>query len=600
MTAQYFNRRDIDFQLYEVLGIDRLCDRPRFAAHDRGTFDAILDTTSALALKEFAPHAAKSDANEPRFDAGRVILIPEIKAALESYIEAGLMGAPFDEEVGGLQLPMTVTQAANAMLYGSNTGTAAYPLLTVGAANLIGAFGTPHQKNTFMKPMVQGRWFGTMCLSEPQAGSSLADMVTKATPTSEGHYLITGTKMWISGGEHDLTENIVHLVLAKIPGGGPGVKGISLFIVPKVRVNADGTLGPRNGVVLAGLNHKMGYRGTVNTLLNFGENAECHGYLIGEPHRGLAYMFHMMNEARIGVGLGATMLGYAGYLASLAYARERKQGRHADAKSADAPQVPIIEHADIRRLLLTQKAYVEGALSLQLYCASLVDDQHTHPDPQRQKHAGLLLDLLTPVAKAWPSEFCLEANKHAIQIHGGYGYTRDFPVERLYRDNRLNAIHEGTHGIQGLDLLGRKVAMDGGAAMKALGLEIQATAQAAKAVPSLAGFAAALEQALGRTAGVTMALLTARKDKPRESLANATMYLDMFGHVVIAWVWLRQALIAAKATPGSDAERAFYDGKLAACRFFFLYELPKTMTQANLLESLDDTVLHLDEAGFAP
>ncbi|MSQ87569.1 MAG: acyl-CoA dehydrogenase [Alphaproteobacteria bacterium] len=599
MITQYFNRRDLDFLLYEVLEVQSLCQRPRYAAHDRTSFDAILDTASALAINEFAPHAAKSDANEPSFDGTRVHLIPEIKQALNAYVATGLMGATFDEEVGGLQLPVSIAQATNAMFYGANVGTAAYPLLAAGAANLISAVGSAEQKNIYMRPIVQGRWFGTMCLSEPQAGSSLADITAKATPTAAGHYLITGTKMWISGGEHDLSENIVHMVLAKIPGGGPGVKGISLFIVPKFRVNPDGSIGARNGVVLAGLNHKMGYRGTVNTVLNFGESTECHGYLVGEPHKGLAYMFHMMNEARIGVGLGATMCGYAGYLASLAYARERKQGRRADAKSPNAPQIPIIEHADIRRLLLTQKCYVEGALALELYCARLMDDQRTETDPAKLKNIGLLLDILTPIAKSWPSEFCLEANKHAIQVLGGYGYTRDFPVERLYRDNRLNAIHEGTHGIQALDLLGRKVAMDNKAALRVLGGEIHKTIDQAQTTNQLTEYADALTQAWARTIALTDALLVARVTNPKAALANAGIYLDMFGHAVIAWIWLIQAIAAAKAAPKTESERAFYDGKLAACRFFVRYELPKTQAQAALLESLDDTPLRIDDAGFA-
>jgi alkylation response protein AidB-like acyl-CoA dehydrogenase len=592
MTSRHFNRRDIDFHLFEMLNADRLCARSRHAAHDRAAFNAVLDTAEAIARDHFAPHAAKSDANEPHFDAGRVHLIPEISAALGVYVDAGLMAATFDEAHGGLQLPVVVAQAVNAMLYGANVATAAYPMLTVGAANLLATFASSAQKQTYLKPMIAGRWFGTMCLSEPQAGSSLADISTKAMPTAAGHYLISGTKMWISGGEHDLTENIIHLVLAKIAGGGPGVKGISLFIVPKRRVTADGALGEANNVTLAGLNHKMGYRGTVNTVLNFGERGECHGYLIGEAHKGLSYMFHMMNEARIAVGLGATMCGVAGYLASLEYAKERRQGRPADAKDPASAQVPIINHADVRRLLLTQKSYVEGALALALYCAGLVDEQRT-ADTVASRRASLLLDILTPVAKSWPSEFCLEANKHAIQILGGYGYTRDFPVERLYRDNRLNAIHEGTHGIQGLDLLGRKVAMDDGAAIVALGEEIRATIAAAIRISALSEHAESLQDAWARTVSLTHELISARASKPKAALADAGVYLDMFGHVVIAWMWLRQAVVASNAPPD-----AFYAGKLAACRFFFRRELPKTAPQAALLARLDDAALSLEEAGF--
>jgi butyryl-CoA dehydrogenase len=593
-----FSRRDIDFVLYELLKVERLCARPRYAEHDRATFDAILDVAETMAETEFAPHAAKGDAHEPEFDGERVRIIPEAKAALESYVAAGLMGATFDAAWGGQQLPVVIGEAATAMFYAANIGTAAYPMLARGAANLIAAFGSEAQKETYLRPMVAGRWFGTMCLSEPQAGSSLADIATRATPTGDGHYLLSGRKMWISAGDHELSENIVHMVLAKIPGGGPGVKGISLFIVPKRRVEADGRLGPRNGVALAGVNHKMGYRGTVNTLLNFGESAPCHGYLVGEPHRGLEYMFHMMNEARIGVGLGATMVGTAGYRASLAYARERLQGRPVDAKDPHAPQVPIIAHGDVRRLLLTQKAYVEGALALLLRCAALVDEQRTAADAAQRARAGLLLDILTPVAKSWPSEFCLEANKLAIQVHGGYGYTRDFPVERLYRDNRLNSIHEGTHGIQGLDLLGRKVSMHDGAALKALGIEIAATAREASADPALAEYGQALEAAWRRTAALTDLLVAARRSAPVRALANATVYLDMFGHVVLAWVWLQQAQVATAALAQNPPDRSFYDGKRAACRFFFRYELPKTEAQARLLATVDDTALALDEAGF--
>jgi hypothetical protein len=309
-------------------------------------------------------------------------------------------------------------------------------------------------------------------------------------------------------------------------------------------------------------------------------------------------MFHMMNEARVGVGLGATMCGYAGYLASLAYARERRQGRHANAKSPTAPQVPIIEHADVRRLLLTQKCYVEGALALELYCASLVDEQRTESDLARHKTVGLLLDILTPIAKSWPSEFCLEANKHAIQIFGGYGYTRDFPVERLYRDNRLNAIHEGTHGIQGLDLLGRKVVMENSAALSALGAEITNTTAIAREQKSLTAFSQELDGAWVRTTALTRQLIAAQTTHPTTALADAGVYLDMFGHVIIAWMWLRQAIAATAAVPTSDSERSFYDGKLAACQFFFRRELPKTEGQANLLASLDDTAVALAEAGF--
>ena len=592
MADTFVSLRDLQFLLYDVLQVESLTSSARYSDHDRDVFNAVLETADAIARDHFAPHAALVDSSEPTFDGNRVHIIPEVQAALRHYIEAGLMGATFDTDVGGLQLPMVIGQACQALFSAANISTTAYPFLTIGAGNMLATFGSTWQKETFLKPMVEGRFFGTMCLSEPQAGSSLTDIVTKAEPADDGRYHITGTKMWISGGEHDLAENIVHMVLAKIPGGPAGVKGISLFVVPKRRVNDDGSPGEGNHVALAGLNHKMGYRGTVNTLLNFGEGGDTWGYLVGEPHKGLSYMFHMMNEARIGVGLGATAIGYAGFRASLEYAKERPQGRHPDNKDPASTPVMIAEHADVRRLLLGQKAAVEGALALVLFCALLVDEQKTAANESERTRLTLLLDILTPITKSWPSEFCLEANKHAIQVLGGYGYTRDYPVERLYRDNRLNAIHEGTHGIQGLDLLGRKVVMQSGAALTALTTAMRDTIAQALESNTHAEHAGDLESAVSRIEAVTATLIAARNQDMRLALADATLYLDMLGHVVIAWMWLRQAIAAAsrgQSATGDDSD--FCAGKLAACRYFFRRELPKVYSQADLLERLDDTVL---------
>ncbi|WP_187968561.1 acyl-CoA dehydrogenase [Aquibium microcysteis] len=592
------DRADLAFQLHDVLKVDRLGAVPRFSDYDRAAVDGVLDTAERIAMEHFLPHAARLDEHEPRFVDGRVEMDAAVAGALAVYRDAGFFGGAFDSEWGGSQMPETLRVAAAFVFSMANISTSAYPFLTVGAARLIESFGSAEQKERYLRPMVAGRFFGTMCLSEPQAGSSLADITTRADPQEDGSFRLTGRKMWISGGDQEISETIVHLVLARIPGGPAGVKGISLFIVPKHLVNADGSLGERNGVTLAGLNHKMGYRGTTNTLLNFGEERPCVGHLLGEPHHGLAYMFQMMNEARIGVGMGATALASAGYRASLAYARERPQGRPAGAKDPAAPQVPIIEHADIRRLLLAQKAAVEGALGLCLYCADLVDRTHGEREEALAREEALLLDLLTPIAKSWPSEFCLEANKHAIQILGGYGYTRDYPVERLYRDNRLNPIHEGTHGIQGLDLLGRKVGMGGGASVKALAGRVMADVSAAHQVASLEAFAEMLATELAETVATTRKLAVATADDPKRALANATIYLDMFGHVVIAWMWLRQATAAARLLAGGSGDAGFLNGKLAACRYFFTYELPKARTQRALLESLDDTTLAMQPEWF--
>ncbi|MFL6663210.1 MAG: acyl-CoA dehydrogenase, partial [Rhizobacter sp.] len=465
------------------------------------------------------------------------------------------------------------------------------------------------------------QWFGTMCLSEPQAGSSLSDVVTRAELEDEAdplgpRYRLRGNKMWISNGEHELTENIVHLVLAKIPGpdGKPvaGTRGISLFIVPKKLVDARGELtGERNDVALAGLNHKLGYRGIPNTLLNFGEGrhpvrgasgggldgrgAGAIGYLVGRPGDGLRCMFHMMNEARIAVGLGAAMLGYAGYEASLDYARNRPQGRPVGPHGKDAtqPQVPIIRHADVKRMLLAQKSWCEGAVALELYCARLVDELHTGA-PEASADARLLLEMLTPVAKSWPSEWCLEANSLAIQVLGGYGYTRDFPVEQYWRDNRLNMIHEGTHGIQALDLLGRKVVMDGGQGLALLARTINRTIERALAEPAAAELANALAGALKSLGQATKAAWAT--GQPDEALANATPYLQAFGHTVIAWIWLDVAL-AAQAALGQGRDELMR-GKLAAARYFFRYELPHIGAWLKVVETRDDTCRTMDEAWF--
>jgi len=602
MQERLINRRDLAFVLYELLEVERLNTRARYADHSRDTFEAALDIAQRIAAEHFATHNRKADLNEPTFDGERVHMIPEVKQALEVFCEAGLMAAARDYDQGGMQLPMTIAQACMAIFNAANVSTAVYPFLTIANANLIEAFGSAQQKRDWLPHLLTGRFFGTMCLSEPQAGSSLSDIRTRAEPHADGSYRVFGNKMWISGGEHELSENIVHLVLAKIPGGVSGVKGISLFIVPKYLIDDAGALGARNDVALAGLNHKMGYRGATNCVLNFGERGGAVGYLVGEPHKGLTYMFHMMNEARIGVGLGAVMLGYSGYLHALAYARERTQGRPLAGKDASQPPVPIVEHADVRRMLLAQKAYVEGGLALCLYCARLADDERTAPGERDRREAGLLLEVLTPIAKSWPSQWCLKANDLAIQVHGGYGYTREYPVEQFYRDNRLNPIHEGTHGIQALDLLGRKAGMQDGAALQLLMREMQTTVRLARKSDSaeLKRCAEELMIAVDRLMETTRnALCTMRNGEVELALANASVYLEACGHLVVGWLWLKQALLAVESMGRADAfGRDFYQGKLQACQYFFRWELPKTRHQFELLNNLDRTCLEMQDSWF--
>jgi butyryl-CoA dehydrogenase len=589
-------RAVIDFLLHDWLKVRELTARERFGDHSPETFGQVLDTCERIARDKFAPFNRLVDTQEPHFDGDKVILPQATKDAWDAYAASGMLSAAQDYAIGGMQLPYTVESAANAFFAKASVSIGA-GMLSVGNANLLMAHGTAMQQRVFAFNEFSGRFSGTMCLSEPQAGSSLSDVATRAVPDGADfesdplgpRYRLRGNKMWISAGEHELTENIIHLVLAKIPGPDgqtlAGVKGISLFIVPKKLVDEQGHLtGERNDVSLAGLNHKCGWRGTTNTLLNFGEGrfpvragqggggldgrgAGAIGYRVGAPGEGLRCMFHMMNEARIGVGMAAAMLGMAGYEASLAYARQRPQGRPIGpaGKDPQQPQIPIIEHADVKRMLLAQKAYCEGALALELYCARLVDELHTGSDESREA-SRVLLEVLTPIAKSWPSEWCLEANSLAIQVHGGYGYTRDFPVEQYWRDNRLNMIHEGTHGIQALDLLGRKVVMEGGAGLKLLALRINHTIERAGHEAHLSASANQLAQALQHLGAATKAAWAT--GVPEEALANATPYLQAFGHVVLAWIWLDVALCA-------NTQTAQHQGLRSAQRYFFDYELPK-------------------------
>jgi alkylation response protein AidB-like acyl-CoA dehydrogenase len=610
-------RQTADFLLYDWLGVEALQQRPRFADHSRETFASVMDTCEKIAREKFAPFNRLADTEEPWFDGEKVHLPEASVAAAKAYAESGMLAAAQDYEIGGMQLPCVVEMAANSFFSKAGIGIGGGGMLTSGNANLLMVHGTALQQAVFAKQEFAGRFTGTMCLSEPQAGSSLSDVVTRATPDSEGfesdplgpRYRLRGNKMWISNGDQELAENIVHLVLAKIPGPDGkllnGTKGISLFIVPKKLVGPDGELtGERNDVALAGLNHKLGYRGIPNTLLNFGEgkypvrgSAGAIGYLVGKPHEGLRCMFHMMNEARIAVGLGATMLGYAGYEASLDYAKNRPQGRPMGVGGKDVakPQIPIIQHADVKRMLLAQKSYCEGALALELYCAKLVDEQHTGAK-ESSAEAALLLEMLTPIAKSWPSEWCLEANSLAIQVLGGYGYTRDFPVEQYWRDNRLNMIHEGTHGIQALDLLGRKVVMQEGAGLALLARTVGSTVERATAVPALAAHAGALTAALTELGSATKAAWAT--GNPDEALANATPYLQAFGHTVLAWVWLDVALCAQAGLdqPGSNPD--LLHGKLAACTYYFHYELPRIGAWLKVVETRDATCRTMQEGWF--
>ena len=570
--TQLIDRKTIDFFLFDLFEAGALCDAGLYDHHDRTTLTAALDLAQTLSEEHLWPHAALSDAQEPELVDGEVRILPEAKAALDQLRQAGFFAAHAGTYEGGMQLPVVVNHACNGMMKGTNPATHAYMALTRAAGNLLAVHGTEAQKRQYLGPMLEGRFFGTMCLSEPDAGSSLSDLRTRAEPCGDGTYQITGTKMWISGGDHDAAENIVHLVLARLPDQPAGVKGISLFAVPKLLVGEGSQQTVQNGVSVAGLNHKMGYRGTSNCLLNFSETTPAIGTMVGQPNEGLAAMFHMMNEARISVGIGGAMLASVAYRYALGYAQDRRQGRRLDNRDPMSPQVHLVDHLDVRRMLLRQKALSEGGLALCLYAGTLVDRRRLSTDAEDGARLDRLLDLLTPVVKAWPSEFGLEANRDAIQVLGGYGYTRDFPVERLYRDNRLNMIHEGTNGIQALDLLGRKVLGPGRGNLDLLFAEMEHTLADVRLCGTLTAMCTrldAFENHIAQAAAVIEANMdTAGKVR---ALGNATPFLNAFGHFVVAWLLLRSAYAAQQA----DVDADFADGKRAACQYFFDYELPQ-------------------------
>ncbi|WP_156678143.1 acyl-CoA dehydrogenase [Sphingomonas profundi] len=577
------NRRDLDFLLFDWLCLNDVLAYPRFEGHSVDDVAAMLTVAQDLAETEIAPHLRDSDSIEPRFERdGRVIVLPAVADGVRRIAELGIFGAVFDHDLGGLQLPNMVYVATMGLLMSGAIATPSFMLLTVGNARLIAAFGSPEQVDAFARPQAAGEALGTMCLSEPGAGSSLGDIRTIARPDGEDdlgrRFRLFGNKMWISGGDHDITDNIVHLVLAKVPGEDgrmvEGTRGISLFIVPKILPD-----GAENDVVVAGLNHKMGYRGLPNCALNFGEghrqpagDAGAIGWLIGEVGRGLPQMFQMMNEARISVGLGGAMLAYRGYLLSLDYARNRLQGRRPGQRTG--AQIAIAEHADVKRMLLAQKAYCEGALALVLYSARLLDDE-TSGAGDAAEQAGALLALLTPVTKTWPSEFAQRSLDLAIQIHGGAGYTRDYEVEQLYRDNRLNPIHEGTTGIQAVDLAVRKIRGDDGRTLHALRLRVEATIATAKGSARLAAQAEAVAAAWAQVDSATRRLLDIADDAA--AIVHATPFLFGLGHAVIGWLWLDVAAAAERrlATADSGGERSYLDGKIAAGRYFAEFELPR-------------------------
>ncbi|MFO0576335.1 MAG: acyl-CoA dehydrogenase [Polyangia bacterium] len=579
---------DVEFLLYEVLDVLSLTRLPYFAGHDRETFDLVLQGARRFARTVLFPAYRPMDQEPPRLVDGKVLVHPRMKALFPELCGLGLVAASRPVAVGGEQLPSTVTTMATAYLMAANLSAYGYLGLTSGAAHLLEAFASDELRATYMRPLYEGRWLGTMALTEPQAGSSLADVTARATPHGDGSYRISGAKIFISGGDHDLTENIVHMTLARIDGAPRGVKGVSLFCVPKLRVTPDGLVD--NDVSVAGVIHKIGWRGLPSLALSFGDRGDCHGFLVGEPHRGLACMFQMMNEARLMVGLNGVATASVAYHEALAYAQGRPQGRHPSSKDPSLPQVPIVQHADVRRMLLRQKAIVEGGLAL-IARAALYADLAAHAeDAAVRQRSQLLLDLLTPVAKSFPAERGFEANTLALQVHGGYGYSSEYLLEAWLRDQKLNSLHEGTTGIQGLDLLGRKVIAQGGAALVALRAEIEAAVAAARhsGVPDDLG--AAMLGALAEVEALTQKLAARGHSGDVDGmLLHSSDYLELFGVLVIGWQHLLFAAAAGARPPLDESDAAFRRGKRLGAEYFIRTEVPRLHYLAALCRSGEDS-----------
>lgn len=590
---QFYSRRNLDFLLYEVFDIEQLAQYSFFEDHNRETYDMVLHACHDLSEKELRPILKEMDEDAPVFEDGRIKVHPKMKVLMKAFGEGGWIGSPLSYEEGGQQMPHMIFNATMFVMGAANYSATAYPFLSAGAANLIRSFGTDAQKNYYLPKMYAGEWQGTMALTEPDAGSSLGDLTSTASPTDAEYYHIKGQKVFISCGDHDAVENIVHLMLARIEGAPKGTKGISLFAVPRMRDDGKGGL-EFNDVTTAGIFHKMGYQGAPITHLITGENDDCRGYLVGPANKGLNCMFQMMNEARIAVGFNAASIASAAYYAALQYCRERPQGRKIGVPSAQ--QAFIIEHADVKRMLLFQRAIVEGSLSLLMQC-SLYSDWCRVANEQDKAKYEALLGLLTPVAKTYPSEMGCLSTSAAIQCLGGYGYTSEYLPQQFYREARIHPIHEGTSAIHGMDLLGRKIAKDQGATLRILIAEITQCIKDSKAHDRLKDNAALLQKNMEQVVNTTMNLSMMGMQGEHEAfLADATLYLEAFGIMVIGWQWLKQGLCALQLQ--SERDQDFYQGKLLTMDYYFVYELPKIKSLLNTLENKNRVTITMQNEYF--
>jgi butyryl-CoA dehydrogenase len=577
--SDFYSKKDLNFQLFDHLQVENLSQLAYFQDHSKETFEMILDAADQIASKSLRPLLTEMDRKEPQLENGSIKIHPGMKPILKQFGQDGWINATFRYEEGGQQLPWTLHLAAGYILQAANYSASVFPFLTTGAANLIRTFGSSALVERFTPKMYAGDWQGTMALTEPDAGSSLSDISTTAYLTeTPGAYRIKGQKIYISCGDHDACENIIHLMLARVEGAPAGTKGISLFVVPKFIPET----GESNDVLTEGLYHKMGYKGAPIAHLMIGSNEKTIGFLVGEENMGLKYMFQMMNEARIGVGMNAVAIAQAAYQASLAYAKERPQGRKITEKDLSKPQVPIIEHADVKRMLLFQKSISEGSLALLLYASRLMDETIHEPIPDRKKEKHLLLELLTPIAKSYPSEMGVLSTSAAVQVLGGAGYTQDFPVEQYYREARIHPIHEGTTGIHGLDLLGRKIFLEDGLGWKMLYRAIEKdikTYQGPEDIRML------FDQSWKKSQDTAGTLLQKAQEGPEVFLADASLFLELCGVLCVGWMWLRQTHVASQMKDKENADTAFLNGKIETARYFMEYELPKIHALSQRLHS---------------
>ena len=570
---------NLKFVIHELLQVENLCSFERYKDYDKDSFDILLDSTKDYADQDMFPVFKEMDEQPARFENGKIIVHPSVETIMKRSGENGSIGATFDYEVGGLQIPYTVRTSIAHIANAANNSIVGYPGLTTGAADLIVKFGEQKLIDTYVPKMIAGEWGGTMCLTEPQAGSSVGDISTSATINEDGSYQIKGQKIFISGGDHEYCENFVHLVLARIDGAPDGTKGISLFVVPKLRLDENQNLNS-NDVVTAGDFQKLGQRGYCTAHLVFGENDNCQGWLVGNENKGLKCMFQMMNAARIDVGGIGASIATAAYYASLQYAKERPQGRRVGKGmlTGEGEQATIINHPDVRRMLLLQRAITEGATALVLQTSYYLDVAHYGNEEDRERNQNLV-DLLTPIVKTYPAEMGRISINNGLQILGGYGFCNDFPLEQYYRDIRIMALYEGTTGIQSMDLMGRKIIMKNGEAMRNLVEEFKNAISEAKKYDDLAPYADELKTASKEMSGVIMHLLSfAMQGQHERYISDATVFMEYMSNIVIAWQWLKMATVAKTAlvTGNTIMSPAFYENKIHTMRFYYKYELPKT------------------------